>query len=148
MEVILKKDVEGLGQKHDTVKVKDGYGRNFLIPQQLAVVANAANKKMVEEILKQTQHKLAKLKQDAEALAEKLSQLTVTIAVRAGEKEKVFGTVTPLQIAEAIKNEHKLEVSHKAIQITAPIKTLGTYDVAFKPHKEVSNNFKLEVVAL
>jgi large subunit ribosomal protein L9 len=93
MEVILKQDVTGLGYKNDTVKVKPGYGRNFLIPTGVAIIANESNKRLVAENIRQAAHKAAKLKQDAEALAAKIGELTVEIGTKAGESGKIFGAV-------------------------------------------------------
>jgi len=103
MEVILKQDVQGLGYKNDLVKVKAGYGRNYLIPNDFAVLATSSNKKMFEENVKQAAHKAAKLKQDAEALAQKIGELTIEIKTKAGETGKIFGAVTSLQISDALK---------------------------------------------
>ena len=101
MQVILKQDVQGLGYKNDQVKVKAGYGRNYLIPNGLALIANPSNKKLVEENVRQAAHKAAKLKQDAEALAAKIGELTMEMGTKAGESGKIFGAVTALQVADA-----------------------------------------------
>ena len=103
MEIILKQDVTGLGYKNDIVKVKAGYGNNYLIPNGFALVATDSNKKLVQENIRQMAHKAAKLKQDAESMASKIGELTIDIGAKAGESGKIFGAVTALQIADALK---------------------------------------------
>lgn len=146
MKVILKEDIHGLGYKDDVVTVKDGYGRNYLIPQQKAVLATEAAQKVIAENLKQRAHKLAKIKADAEALAEKLNELTVTVATKASEKGKVFGAVTSIQIAEALEKQG-IAIDKRVIDLKNPIKELGSFKVSAKLHKEVSAEFTVEVVA-
>ena len=103
MEVILIQDVANLGYKNDIVKVRDGYGRNYLLPNKLAIIANESNRKQLAENLKQQAHKLAKLLADAQALAEKLAATVINVPVKANEDGKIFGTVTTQQIADALK---------------------------------------------
>jgi large subunit ribosomal protein L9 len=103
MEVILKQDVTGVGYKNDIVKVKAGYGNNYLIPNGFALIANKANKRLVEENVRQAAHKASKVKQDAEAIAAKVGELTLEIGTKAGESGKIFGAITALQIADALK---------------------------------------------
>src|SRR5690606_14762511 len=103
MEVILKQDVQGLGYKNDIVKVKAGYGRNFLIPNGLALIANNSNKRLIEENIRQMAHKAAKLKQDAEALAAKIGEVVIELKTKAGESGKIFGAVTAIQVSDALK---------------------------------------------
>ena len=146
MKIILKEDVLGLGYKDDVVTVKDGYGRNFLIPTGKAVLATDSALKVLAENLKQRAHKLAQIKADAEALAEKLNGTTVTIATKASESGKVFGSVTSLQIAEALEKQG-LAVDKRTIALKEPLKELGTAKVAVKLHKEVSTEITVEVVA-
>ncbi|MBP5317834.1 MAG: 50S ribosomal protein L9 [Paludibacteraceae bacterium] len=146
MKIILKEDVLGLGYKDDVVTVKDGYGRNFLIPTGKAILATDSALKILAENLKQRAHKLAQIKADAEALAEKLNGTTVTIATKASEKGKVFGSVTSLQIAEALEKQG-LAVDKRTIALKEPLKELGAAKVAIKLHKEVSAEITVEVVA-
>ena len=101
MEVILIQDVANLGYKNDIIKVKDGYGRNYLIPNRLAVIANDSNRKQLAENLKQQAHKMAKLLADAQALAEKLANTVITLSAKANEDGKIFGTITTAQVSEA-----------------------------------------------
>jgi large subunit ribosomal protein L9 len=145
MEVILKQDFKGLGYKNDLVKVKPGYGRNYLIPQNFAMIANATNKKIAAENARQAAHKLAKRKQDAEALAAQLDQLVVKIPAKVGEKGKIFGTITPLQLAEALK-KYGILVDRRDIKFEKSIKTIGVYQAIISLHKEISHTFKFEVI--
>lgn len=146
MEVILKQDVQGLGYKNDTVKVKAGYGRNFLIPNGVAIIANDSNKRMMNENIRQAAHKAAKLKQDAEALAQKIGELTVEIGTKAGETGKIFGAVTPFQVADALKTKG-FEVDRKKIIFKEQPKQLGTYTVTLDLHKEVKHSITIKVIA-
>lgn len=146
MEVILKQDVQGLGYKNDVVKVKPGYGRNYLIPQGLAVIASPANKKMIEENIRQAAHKAAKIKQDAEALAARIGDLTVEIKTKAGETGRIFGSVTPLQVSEALK-ALGFEVDRRKISFREQPRHIGMYTALLDLHKEVKHEIKVNVVA-
>jgi large subunit ribosomal protein L9 len=146
MEVILKQDVQGLGYKNDTVKVKAGYGRNFLIPNGVAIIANDSNTRMMNENIRQAAHKAAKLKQDAEALAQKIGELTLEIGTKAGETGKIFGAVTPFQVADALKAKG-FEVDRKKIIFKEQPKQLGNYTVTLDLHKEVKHQIAIKVVA-
>ncbi|MFZ5972458.1 MAG: 50S ribosomal protein L9 [Bacteroidota bacterium] len=145
MEVILKQDVQGLGYKNDTVKVKAGYGRNFLIPNGVAIIANDSNKRKVAEDIRQASHKAAKIKQDAEALAQKIGNLTVEIKTKAGESGKIFGAVTALQIADALKAKG-FDIDRKKVVMKESPKQLGTYSVSLDLHKEVKHTISVSVV--
>ena len=145
MEVILIQDVANLGYKNDIVKVKDGYGRNYLIPNRLAVIANDSNRKQLAENLKQQAHKMAKLLADAQALAEKLANTVITLSAKANEDGKIFGTITTAQVAEALAAQG-IEVDKKVISIE-PVKTLGEAVATAKLHREVKAEIKLNVVA-
>ena len=147
MEVILKKDMQPLGFKDEIVSVKNGYGRNYLIPQGIAVLATESAKKMHEETIKQRAKKDAKLKADAEAIAAKIAELTVKVSAKAGETKKIFGSVNNIQVAEALGNSG-VEVDRKAIKILGGNPSeLGSYESEIKLHKDVSATFKFEVVA-
>lgn len=147
MEVILKQNVPGLGNKHTMVTVKPGYGRNYLIPRKIAIVANAANKKVAQQYLDQIEKKEEKFRSDAKILAEKLATTTIKLKVKAGDQGKIFGTVTALQIAEYIHNTHGINIEPKTIIINQPIKEVGTYEATFNPYKSISQNIKIEVTA-
>lgn len=146
MEVILKKDVKGLGYKNDLVDVKPGYGRNFLIPQGYALMATPGNIKQRDENERQAAHKADKLKQDAEALAKAIGDVKLTIPAKAGESGKIFGAVTPNQIADALKAKGH-DVDRKQIDIKGDVKTLGEYTAEIDLHKEVKKEITFEVVA-
>ncbi len=146
MEIILKENVEFVGYKDDVVTVKDGYARNFLIPQKKAVLATSSAKKMLAEDLRQRAHKLEKIKAEAVALAEKLTGLTIALGVKASTNGKIFGSVTTIQIAEAIEKAGHV-VDRKLITIKDSIKEVGTYKAMLKLHKEVSVEIELNVVA-
>jgi large subunit ribosomal protein L9 len=145
MEVILKQDVAGLGYKNDVVKVKAGYGNNYLIPNGFALIANESNKRMVNENVRQAAHKAAKVKQDAEALAGKVGELTVEIKTKAGESGKIFGAVTALQISDALKAKG-FDIDRKKVVLKESPKQLGTYNAVLDLHKEVKHEIKVKVV--
>ena len=145
MEVILTQDVTGLGYKNDTVKVKPGYGRNYLIPNGVALIANESNKRRVAEDIRQASHKAAKLKQDAEALAAKIGEMTVEIRTKAGETGKIFGAVTSLQISDVLKAKG-FDVDRKKISFKEQPKELGTYTAMLDLHKEVKHTISVNVV--
>jgi len=146
MEVILKQDVQGLGYKNDVVKVKAGYGRNYLIPNGVALIANESNKRMIAENVRQAAHKAAKVKQDAEALAQKIGELTIEIGTKAGESGKIFGAVTPVQVADSLKAKG-FDVDRKKVHFKEQPKQVGTYTVTLDLHKEVKHEVKVNVVA-
>lgn len=146
MQVILLQDVANLGYKNDIVKVRDGYGRNYLIPNKFAIVANESNVKILNENLKQQARKLAALKADAEAKAAQIGQLNLTIAAKAAENGKLFGTVTTAQIADAL-NAAGIAVDKKVIAIHEQVKELGNYKAEAKLHKEVKAEISFTVVA-
>ena len=138
-------DVANLGYKNDIVKVRDGYGRNYLLPNKLAIIANESNRKQLAENLKQQAHKLAKLLADAQALAEKLAAIVINVPVKANEDGKIFGTVTTQQIADALKAQD-IDVDKKIITVE-PIKQVGEYEATARLHREVKATIKINVVA-
>lgn len=146
MQVILKEDVINLGYKDDIVTVKDGYGRNFLIPQGKAVIASESAKKVLAENMRQRAHKLAKIKEDAVGLAAKLEGVSLTIGAKTSSTGTIFGSVTNIQVAEALaKAGH--EVERKIIYIKEAVKEVGSYKAVLKLHKEVSVEIPFEVVS-
>ncbi len=146
MKIILKEDVTNLGYKDDVVEVKDGYGRNYLIPQGKAVIANNSNLRQLEENQRQRAHKLAKIKADAEAAAAALADVALTIGAKASATGTIFGSVNNIQIAEALeKLGHN--VDRKLIVVKEPVKELGKYTAKINFHKEVSVEIPFEVVA-
>jgi large subunit ribosomal protein L9 len=146
MEVILKKDVAHLGYKDDIVKVKDGYGRNYLMPRGLAIPATESAKKIHAENLKQRAHKEAKLKAEAEKIVSKLKEVAVKVGAKAGESGKIFGSVNTIQLSDSLK-KLGFDIDRKNITLkNEPIKTLGKYEAIVKLHKEVSTQITFEVV--
>ncbi len=146
MQVILKEDILNLGYKDDIVNVKDGYGRNYLIPQGKAVIASESARKELAENLKQRAHKIAKIKQDAQDLAAKIEGISLTIATKASATGKIYGSVTNIQIAEALaKLGH--EIDRKIIVVKDAVKEIGSYKAVVKLHKEVNVEIPFEVVA-
>ncbi len=144
MEVILLKDMEKLGYANDIVNVKPGYANNYLIPQGYAKAATASAKKVLAENLKQRAHKDAKILADAQALAEKLANLPLTITVKA-EEGKIFGAVTAADLADALAAKG-VEVDRKAITVE-PVKTVGEYEASAKLHRDVKAVIRFTVVA-
>ena len=145
MELILKEDVINLGYKDDIVKVKDGYGRNCLIPTGKAVIASESAKKVLAENLRQRAHKLAKIKADAEALAAKFEGVSLTIATKVSATGAVYGSVGAIQIAEEL-SKLGLEIDRKIIVVSA-VKEIGSYEATVKLHKEVTVKVPFTVVA-
>ncbi|MBI1223374.1 MAG: 50S ribosomal protein L9 [Bacteroidetes bacterium] len=146
MKVILKQDVKSLGYKDDVVSVKNGYANNFLIPKGMAMVASETNIKVLEENLRQAAFKQEKIKQDAEAMAGKMNGLTVKIGAKAGANDKIFGSITSLQISQVLKNEG-FDVDRRKIVIDQDIKSLGSYTATVNLHREHSIQVNVEVVA-
>lgn len=146
MEVILKEDIQSLGYKDDVVNVRKGYARNFLIPQGKAVIATDSAKKVLAENQKQRAHKLAQIKEDAQALADKLEGVALTIGAKTSSTGTIFGSVTNIQIADALK-EKGYEVERKLIVIKDQVKEVGSYNAVVRLHKEVSVDIPFEVVA-
>jgi large subunit ribosomal protein L9 len=146
MEVILKQDMPGLGYKYDTVKVKAGYGRNYLIPQGIAILANNANRKMIDENIRQAAHKAEKLKNDALAIAEKIEALNIEIGAKTGESGKIFGAVTLLQMADVLSS-NGFDIDKRRIKFKTDIKTVGEYEAEVELHREVKAELKFKVVA-
>ncbi|MCX7926758.1 MAG: 50S ribosomal protein L9 [Candidatus Omnitrophica bacterium] len=145
MEVILIKNVEGLGQENAVVKVKDGYARNYLFPRKLALPANEQNLRKLEQIKQMRQRQAEQAKIAAEKLRNKLSSLSLTIPVLVHEKDKLYGSVGPQEIRQALKEEG-IDIEESAIIINEPIKTLGIYQVPLKLHPEVEGQLKIWVV--
>lgn len=146
MQVILKEDVLNLGYKDDVVTVKDGYGRNYLIPQGKAVIASESARKVLAENLKQRAHKLEKIKKDAQDLAAKLEGVSLTIGAKTSSTGTIFGSVTNIQVAEALE-KLGYTVDRKIIVIKDAVKEVGSYKALAKLHKEVSVEIPFEVVS-
>jgi large subunit ribosomal protein L9 len=147
MEIILLQDVAKLGQKDDLVDVKDGYGRNYLIPKGYAIAATPSAKKMHAENLKQRAHKEEKIKVEAEELATKMEGLTLVIGAKTSSTGKIFGSVNTIQIAEALR-EKGFEIDRKSISIPEDqIREIGKYNALIRLHREVKIDIEFEIVA-
>ncbi len=147
MEIILKQDIQNLGYKDDIIQVKNGYARNYLIPKGLAINATASARKIHEEILRQRQHKEEKIKAEAQAIADKLKDVTLTIGAKASSKGKIFGSVNTIQISESLK-EKGFDIDRKVISIKEElIKEVGKYTANVRLHKEVQIEVPFEIVA-
>lgn len=145
MKVILKEDLENLGQAGEIVEVKPGYGRNFLIPRGLAVVANTGNVRRYEEETRQRQHKLEAKRRDAEALVKRLGDMELTIAMPTGEENRLFGTVTNQQIADALEARN-IEVDRRKVSLGEEIRHTGVYTATIRLHPEHTAELKVKVV--
>jgi len=146
MEIILLKDIDRLGDKHDIISVKPGYGRNYLIPQGLAVNANALNRKKLDAIIAEEEAKEAARLDEYKAMAAKLDGQVLQIAVKAGTSGKIFGSVTNVQIAQALKEQFDLDIERKKIHLPEEIKEIGTYSADLHLHKELTTKVQFELV--
>jgi large subunit ribosomal protein L9 len=144
MEVILKEDVPKLGSRGDVVKVAEGYGRNFLLPRKLAILATAGNKSVIEQMKAAAVRRSAKEKAQAEELAKQFDGLSVSFARKAGENDQLFGSVTSGDIAEALTKKG-FDVDRRKIQLHEPLKTLGEFTVPIKLHKDVTTHLKVVI---
>ena len=146
MDIILLQDVDKVGEKHDIVKVKDGYGRNFLIPKGMAIVANDSNRRKYASIVRALDKRESARLGEYKTLAAQIDGKTVKISAKAGSSGKLFGSVDAGQIAAAIKEQLGVEVERKKV-VCEPLKELGTHIAAVNLHKEVSAQLTVEVVA-
>ncbi len=146
MKVILRETLANLGQAGDVVDVKPGYGRNYLIPQGKAVLATVGNIRRIEHEKRVALARQAKIKASASDLAARLAAIELTIARKVGEQDKLYGSVTSLDIAEALAAQN-LEIDRRQIQLDEPIRTLGTFEVPVRLHAEVTQPLKVNVVA-
>ena len=147
MEIILLQDVRKLGQKDDLVQVKDGYGRNYLIPKGFAIAASPSAKKMHAENLRQRAHKEEKIKTEAEGLATKMADLKLVLGAKTSSSGKIFGSVNTIQIAEALR-EKGFEIDRKNISLPEDqIKEIGKYKAIIKLHRDVKVDVDFEIVA-
>ena len=145
MEIILLTDIANLGHKDDIVDVKQGYGRNYLIPQGYAILATPSDRKVVAENLRQRAHKEAKLKAEAEELAAKLAEVKLTIGAKTSSTGKIFGSVNSIMISESLK-EKGFDIDRKKI-VLKDVKEVGTYTALIKLHREVKVDVEFEVVS-
>lgn len=146
MEIILLKDLDNLGSKHDVVTVKNGYGRNYLIPQGFGVIANPSNMKKLETIKAEEEAlESARLDEYNEILA-KIKDVTLRIGVKAGASGKIFGSVNTIQLAQALKDQFDVDIDKKVIILPEDVKELGTYTATLKLHKEVTGSIQFELI--
>ncbi len=146
MKVILKEDISNLGDMGTILNVSNGYARNYLIPKNLAVEASSRNIKSLEHEKRIIQKKIKKLKVSAEDISNSISALTITLKAKAGEEDKLFGSITTKDISEAL-SEEKITIDKKKIFLDNPIKRLGEYTVKIKVHPEVMADLKIQVVS-
>jgi large subunit ribosomal protein L9 len=147
MNVILLKNIDNLGDKHDIISVKDGYGRNYLIPQGLALVANATNKGKLADMMRKQEAKENKMIGDFQAVADKLKGVVLRIVVKSGTTGKIFGSVTNVQLSQALRAQADIDIERKKIHIEEEVKELGTYTAKVELHKQVPASVAFEVVA-
>ena len=146
MEVLLKKDIDRLGSKDDLVVVKNGFGRNFLIPKGFAILATDSVKKMHKEILKQRSHKDNQLKEEATKIYEKMSKKTFQVPAKVGENGKIFGSITNIQIADSL-DKAGFKVERKNITLSSGnLKSIGKFEADIVLHKEVKGKISFEIV--
>jgi large subunit ribosomal protein L9 len=146
MKLILREDVENLGKGGEVVDVKPGYGRNYLLPRGLAVTANPKNVRELEHQKSVASAKAAKMKASAEAVAKRLAETPVTLSRKVGEQDKLYGSVTALDIAEALA-ARGLQIDRRAIDLAEPLKTTGDFEIVVKLHSEVVGKAKVKVEA-
>jgi len=148
MEIILKQDVPKLGYANDTIKVKNGYARNYLIPNGYAIAATESNRKIIAENIKQRAFKEEKIRKEADTLAKALENIVVKIGAKAATTGKIFGSVNNIQIADAIKSQFNYTVDRKKIHIDSEsVKELGTYKAKINLYKDINVTISFEVVA-
>ena len=146
MKLILREDVENLGKGGEVVDVKPGYGRNFLLPRGLAVLANTKNIREIEHQKSVAAAKAAKMKASAEAVAKRLAETPVTLKRKVGEQDKLYGSVTAMDVAEALA-ARGVQIDRRAIDLSEPLKTLGDFEVGVKLHSEVVGKVKVKIEA-
>ncbi len=147
MEIILLQDVEHVGYKHEVVTVKPGYGRNYLIPQKLALIANGANKARLEELKRREDATEAKRLGEYQAIADKLKGQVLRIGAKAGTSGKIFGSVTNIQIISALKEQFDVDIERRKVTLPESVKEIGTYTMVLNLHKQVQPEVTFEVVA-
>ena len=145
MKLILLQDVENLGEEGDIVTVKDGFGRNYLIPQRMARIATEGTVRQQEEIKRQRSRKVSKVREDAVEMKRQLDETKVTISARTGEENRIFGTVTSQQIADELSKQG-FSIDRRSIELDEDIRMIGVYTATVRLHKDVEAKVKVEVV--
>lgn len=146
MKVILKADIKGVGKKDEVINASDGYARNFLFPKNLAVEANAENMSKLKAKQDSNAYKKLQEKEEAKKIADKLAKILLKIPVKAGENGKIFGGVSAKEISDLLKEEYKIEVDKKKIELKETIKTLGVRTITIKLYEGVIGNLKIDVI--
>lgn len=146
MDIILLKEVDKLGDKHEIVSVKPGYARNYLIPQGFALIANSSNKKRLDELKRIDAKRESKLKDHYQEIADRLKGIVLKVGAKAGTTGKIFGSVTNIQIAQLLKEGHGLEIERRKISLSDDVKELGTYTAKLNLHPEVVTEVQFEVI--
>ncbi len=147
MEVILLQDIEKVGKKFEVVKVRDGYGRNYLIPKGMALLANKSNMRRLEEYRRREEARMRRLLEEAQQLASQLEDKVLKIGAKVGTSGKIFGSITNLQVANALKEQLGIEVDRRKIELPEEVKEVGVYTAVLKIHPEVDTRVSFEVVA-
>ena len=147
MEIILLKDLDKVGDKYQVVTVKSGYGRNYLIPQKIAVIANATNLKKLDDIKAKEEAEIAARLSEFQEIADQLKGKSLTIGAKSGTSGKIFGSITSVQIANALAEQLNLDIERRKISLPEDIKTLGTYTAVLNLHPQVDSKIDFEVVA-
>ena len=147
MKVILKADIKGVGKKDQIINASDGYARNFLFPKNLAVEANKENMSKLKAKQDSNAFKKSQEKEEARKIAEKLSKIQLKIPVKAGENGKIFGGVSAKEIAELLKENYKIEIDKKKIELKETIKTLGAKTIQIKLYEGITGNLKIDVIS-
>jgi len=147
MEIILLKDLDKVGDKYEVVTVKNGYGRNYLIPQKVGVIANATNLKKLDDLKAKEDAEIAARLSEFQELADQLKDKTLKIGAKSGTSGKIFGSITSAQIANALAEQLNIEVERRKVALPDDIKTLGTYTAVLNLHPEVDSKIDFEVVA-
>lgn len=147
MKVILKADIKGVGKKDQVINASDGYARNFLFPKNLAVEANKENMSKLKAKQDSNAFKKSQEKEEAKKIAEKLSKIQLKVPVKAGENGKIFGGVSAKEIAELLKENYKIEIDKKKIELKETIKTLGMRTIQIKLYEGITGNLKIDVIS-
>ncbi len=147
MEVILLQDIEKVGKKFEVVNVRDGYGRNYLIPKGMAMLANKSNMRRLEEYRRREEAALRRLLEEAQNVAKQLEDKVLKIGAKVGSSGKIFGSITNLQVANALKEQLGIEIDRRKIELPEDVKEVGVYTAVLKIHPEVDTRVSFEVVA-
>ena len=146
MKVILLDNIKGVGKKDEVINASDGYARNFLFPKKLAIEANSENMAKLKAKENSSMYKKSVEKEDAQKLAETLKSILVKISVKTGENGKIFGSITSKEIVDSLKEQHKIELDKKKIDLKDPIKTVGTFSVPVKLYEGVIGTLRVQII--